>query len=465
MKQLRKSMRVIALILVLMLLVPIGYGFYSLARYGTRWRTSEYNKYLTSMKSTVTAGEITDRHGVTLAATGLDGTRVYAGDATLRRAVVHVVGDVQGRVKNAAESFFAEYLYGANMGYFERLSQYLGTGGLRGDDIALTIDGALCKYILSIFPQDKSGAVVVMNYKTGEVYALMSPPGYDPAASGAVPLRLSTNRATRWLSAPGSAFKIITLAGALTSMPGVTERAFVCTGGVAFGEHERIVTDYAGTAHGELTLKNAFAQSCNSTFAVLALEMGDKALRRAAAAFGVGDDFTFRDLVVENSAFANADSALMGADLAWTGDGQHELGLTPMHLCMISCAVANDGVMMEPRLLLRARGASGAERLGLSAKEYRRALEAQEAAIVREYMRQAVATGTGARAAAPGLTICGKTGTAEIDTQAEDNAWFTGFIASDQYPFAVCVVVTEGGEGGGAAAPIAQKIFTYLAKR
>lgn len=69
MKQLRKSIRVIALVLALMVLLPIGYGGYSLIRYGTRWRTSEYNTYLTSMKSGVTAGSIYDRNGVTLAST------------------------------------------------------------------------------------------------------------------------------------------------------------------------------------------------------------------------------------------------------------------------------------------------------------------------------------------------------------------------------------------------------------
>ena len=136
MKQLRKSIRVIALVLALMVLLPIGYGGYSLIRYGTRWRTSEYNTYLTSMKSGVTAGSIYDRNGVTLASTTVSTdetgetvrTRTYAQDASVRAAVVHVVGDTRGNVKNAAESFMAEYLYGTNMSYAERLKQVLSTG-------------------------------------------------------------------------------------------------------------------------------------------------------------------------------------------------------------------------------------------------------------------------------------------------------------------------------------------------
>ena len=473
MKQLRRSMRIVALVLVLLILLPIVYGGYSLIRYGTRWRTSEYNTYLSSLKSEVIAGNILDRNGVTLAttllSTDVDGeivkTRQYAQDASVRASVVHVVGDTRGNVKNAAESFLAEYLYGANMTYAERLSQLSGSGMLRGDNVQLTIDSSLCAYINSIFPADHSGAVVVMNYKTGELYAEMSFPNYDPQLTSSVSVYQALNRATRWLSAPGSTYKIVTLAAALQNMPDTVSRQFTCTGGVIFGEHERNVMDYGGTAHGNVTLKSAFAQSCNSTFAILAAELGDKAMRKTAGNFGLGDDFTFRDLVVENSAFANSGVALMGADLAWTGAGQNELSVTPLHMCMIAAAIANDGVMMEPRLLLSARSVSGIERAAFEPIVYRTALDAGTAATIREYMRSVVTSGTGRSAAVEGLSICGKTGTAEIDTQEEDNAWFVGFIANDQYPFAVCIAVEEGGGGGSVAAPVAQMIFRYLSQK
>ena len=471
MKQLRKSIRVIALVLALMVLLPIGYGGYSLIRYGTRWRTSEYNTYLTSMKSGVTAGSIYDRNGVTLASTTVSTdetgetvrTRTYAQDASVRAAVVHVVGDTRGNVKNAAESFMAEYLYGTNMTYAERLKQVLSTGSLRGDDITLTLDSSLCAYAASLFPQDKSGAIVVMNYKTGEIYALQSFPNYDPQSGKTVTVRQALNRATRWLSAPGSTFKVITLAAALQSLPGAAESSYTCTGGVSFGEHQRVVTDYGAAAHGTLTLKDAFMKSCNSTFAMLACQMGDKALRKTAQSFGLDDAFTFRDLVVENSAYASSSAALLGADLAWTGAGQNQLAVTPLHMCMVAAAVANDGVMMEPRLLLRAVGAEGAERQTFEPAVYRTAMDAQTAATVREYMRAVVTGGTGRSAAVRGLTVCAKTGTAEIDTQEKDNAWFIGFIDDDAYPFAVCVAVENAGTGGAVAAPIAQKIFARLA--
>ena len=192
MKQLRKAIRICALALAVMVLLPMGYGAYSLIRYGTRWRTSEYNTYLTSMKSGVVAGSVSDRNGGVLASsqvhTGQDGAlttkRVYAQNADVRRAVVHAVGDMRGTVKNAAENFMAEYLYGVNMSFSERLTQLRTGNVLHGNNVTLTLDSGLAAYIASVFPQGKNGAVVVMNYKTGELYALSSFPNFDPAAGG-----------------------------------------------------------------------------------------------------------------------------------------------------------------------------------------------------------------------------------------------------------------------------------------
>ena len=205
MKQLRKSIRVCALVLAIVMLLPMAYGAYSLIRYGTRWRTSEYNTYLVNMKSGVTAGNILDRNGVLLATTDLSTdeygdvirTRVYAQDENVRKSVVHVVGDTKGNVKNAVESFMAEYLYGANMSYAERLAQVAGGGGLRGDNVTLTLDSALCARVSQVFPAGKNGAVVVMNYKTGELLALQSFTNYDPGSGRSVTLRQALNRATR----------------------------------------------------------------------------------------------------------------------------------------------------------------------------------------------------------------------------------------------------------------------------
>ena len=129
---------------------------------------------------------------------------------------------------------------------------------------------------------------------------------------------------------------------------------------------------------------------------------------------------------------------------------------------MIAAAVANDGVMMEPRLLLQAVSPTGAQRAAFEPIPYRTALTPALAQTIKSYMREVVTAGTGTRAAIRGLTICGKTGTAEIDTQEKDNAWFVGFIDSDELPIALCVVVQNAGTGGSVAAPLARQIFQYV---
>ena len=215
-----------------------------------------------------------------------------------------------------------------------------------------------------------------------------------------------------------------------------------------------------GAAHGSLNLRKAFTQSCNSTFAVLAAELGDKNLRRTAASYGVGDDFTFRDLVVENSSYPTVNRN--DGEIAWTGAGQSALTASPLHLCMIASAIANDGVMMEPKLLISATAPNGTQRAKLTAKVYRKPITSDQAAILKDYMRAVVTGGTGTSAKISGTKVCGKTGSAEIDGQEFTNAWFVGFLDEAASPYALSIVVENGGGGGSVAAPIARKIFSWM---
>ena len=197
-------------------------------------------------------------------------------------------------------------------------------------------------------------------------------------------------------------------------------------------------------------------------FAQTALIIGDSALRKTAERFGFNDNFLFRDLVVENSRYPTTNRNSF--EIAWSGVGQSQVAVTPLHMCMIAAAIANDGVMMEPRLLSRVQSPAGTVRMRSSGRVYRTVCSPETAQILDGYMKDAVQNGTGTRAKEDGLTIAGKTGSAEGSANGRDvtHAWFTGYIDSDRYPYAVCVLVEEGGTGGSVAAPVAQKIFAYL---
>ncbi|MBR5110363.1 MAG: hypothetical protein IK099_09210 [Clostridia bacterium] len=468
MKQLQKNIRRVAVFLCALFVLLAAWGAYSLSTYGSRWFASSANTFMRTRKKNVIAGDILDRNSAVLATT-VNGRRVYNSDLNTRRAVVHAVGDSGSNVNNSAESFFASYLYGFNSSFLERLSFALRGEQRRGDTIRLTIDSRLAAYIASIFPSGKAGAVVVMNYKTGEVLTEQSFPNFDPQnITSAVkndPLKPFFNRAVQGLYTPGSTFKMVTAASAIENYTNYASLTFNCTGQLMLGN--RLITD-AGTntaeniitKHGSIDLKKAFQVSCNNSFAILALQLGDARLRKTAEDFGFNDNFLFRDLVVENSSYPTANRN--DGEIGWTGAGQSALTASPLHMCMIAAAIANDGVMMEPKLLISATAPNSTQRAGLTAKVYRKPLTADQAAVLKEYMRAVVTGGTGTGAGISGKRVCGKTGSAEIDGQENTNAWFVGFLDEAGSPYVLSIVVENAGGGGSVAAPMARKIFTWM---
>ena len=407
--------------------------------------------------------------GVVVATTDENGERIYQSNILSRSSMVHLLGDDEGNIANGVDSFQANYLLGFETSLTERVTAFLSGETRRGDNVTITADSRLCTEIVNIFRntsnlKGKCGAVVVMNYKTGEVLAMVSLPVYDPQ-NITDQVRNSSqhpfwNRALQGTLPPGSTFKIITAAAALENLPDAETHVFTCTGATQVMDH--VVHDYNMDQHGDITLDKAFRVSCNNAFAQAALMMGDTALRRTAEAFGFNDNFLFRDLVVENSVYPTQNRN--SVEIAWSGAGQSQVVATPMHMCMVAAAIANDGVMMEPRLLSLVESPTGKVRLRYSQKVYRTACSPEMAQIIDGYMKDVVKSGTGTRAQVSGLTIAGKTGSAEGSDNGMDvtHAWFVGYIDSDQYPYAISVLVENGGSGGSVAAPVARQVFEYL---
>lgn len=470
MKQQKLRFRFLALITIAMLVVSGAYGLYSVSAYGSRWVSSARNTRYRSAKSSVIPGDILDRNGVVVASSDENGKRTYQSNTLSRSSMVHLIGDTEGNVANGIESFQANYLLGFETSLTERVNALLDGTQRKGDTVVITADSKLQTEIVQIFlntsnTRGKCGAAVVMNYKTGEVLALVSLPVYDPQNITDA-IRNSSqhpywNRALQSLMPPGSTFKIITAVAALENLQNAQNAVYTCTGATQVMDNQ-IVTDYGNEQHGEISLAKAFRVSCNNAFAQTALIIGDSALRKTAENFGFNDNFLFRDLVVENSRYPTVNRNSF--EIAWSGVGQSQVAVTPLHLCMISAAIANDGVMMEPRLLSRVQSPTGTIRTRTASRVYRTACSKETAQILDGYMKDVIKSGTGTRARVDGLTIAGKTGSAEGSSNGMDvtHAWFTGYIDDDRYPYAVSVLVEEGGTGGSVAAPVAQKIFTYL---
>ncbi|MBQ8201445.1 MAG: penicillin-binding protein 2 [Clostridia bacterium] len=469
MKQQRFRFKILALLLFSLFILLSLYGLYSINTYGNRWFAYARNPRIREQKQSVIAGDIYDRSGVVLAST-VDGVRTYQPSEEARRAIVHLLGDDEGQVSNGVEGFQTAYLYGFRASLAERINSLFSGEPRRGDNVTLTIDSKLCTAITRYFSsrslsRGKNGAAVVMNYKTGELIAMVSLSSFDPMDTSSVTAESEVywNRATQSLYPPGSTFKIITTIAALDNIENIASRQIICTGSLEV--QGQAIRDFGNAVHNSLTLKNAFVRSCNNAYAMLALTMKDAALRRTAESFGFNDNFLFRDLVVENSAYPTGTQNEF--QVAMSGFGQSSIGVTPLHMCLVGSAIANDGIMMEPALLRQVTSVGGSIRMQFEPRVYRQATTAANAAILQDYMKAVVSSGTGTRARTAGLTICGKTGSAESsrNNRAVTHGWFVGYCANDELPFAVAIIVEDiaDGEGGGStAAPIAGDIFTYL---
>lgn len=462
MKKLRHNIKIIAALVTCMFIVLSVYFSYSVYFYGGRWFANSNNVRLNDQKQQIVAGDITDRAGLVLATTN-NGERVYPRYNDLRRSVAHVVGDNGGIVANGAETFMAQYLLGFNASVVERVQQLFSPDTPRGDNVQLTIDAELCAYAADFLKRYQAGAIVVLNYETGEILCSTSYPSFDPrdvkaTINSGEDNGAFVNRVTQGLYPPGSTFKIITMASALENITDVANQRYNCTGSLLVDR--TTITEASAQVHGLLTMKDAFAQSCNAAFGSLALELGYTRMARTTSAFAFGDNFLFRDMVVYNSQYPTTNQSR--DDLAWSGVGQGRVLVTPLHMAMIAGAVANDGVMMEPRMMQSATASNGTARALTGARSFKRACSPSTARILKEYMIACVQSGTGTQARISGQTVAGKTGSAEIsdDKSVKTHAWFVGFVDGGEHPLAIAVVVEKGGSGGSVAAPIAQRVLS-----
>jgi peptidoglycan glycosyltransferase len=263
---------------------------------------------------------------------------------------------------------------------------------------------------------------------------------------------------------PGSTFKLVTAAAALES--GMYQPDTEVEGPAALrfpGMTYTLPNDFSGACSpsGKITLIDALKISCNTAFGSVGMAVGESALAEQARKFGFGEQLKI-PLTVTPSQFP---SGLSPDHLAQSAIGQYEVRVSPLQMAMISAAIANKGVLMKPRLIdrllapdLTVMSRPGTEELG-------RAVSRETAAKLTSMMETVVASGTGRRARIDGVTVAGKTGTAEQGKGKPPNAWFTAFAPADDPVIAVAVVVEDGGSlgdaasGGRVAAPIAKQVM------
>ena len=452
MKELRQNMRLVGMLVVIAFIGLSAYLALTVFEQGSIWASSSYNTRLN--KSGAARGEITDRDGITLASTA-DGRRAYLDNTAARRALAVTIGDTAGMSGTGVEGYHSAELMNISDSLAERLSAVFNNRERKGSSIQLTIDAKLTAWISKNFPKGYRGAVCVTNYLTGEVLAMVSLPDYDPYDVSAAEDTAYLNRCLQGLYTPGSVFKIVTLAAALEHDPNVVSQQFMCTGEWEYEGGSIVCAGH--TAHGTVDLKTAFAKSCNVTFGKLAYQLGSERLLETAKKLGFNENFKLGDFAIYNSKFPEKAENISG--LVWSGVGQATVLTTPMHMAMITSSVANGGRMVKPWLVKNITAGTGVVTKTGAPSQYRQVLSEDTAAFIQQCMKEAVEKGTATRAKISGLTVCGKTGSAETsdDKSVETNSWYTGYIADSRHPYAVAVVVEQGGAGSRLATETARK--------
>ena len=453
MKELRKNIKYLLGVMVVCFILLTGYLVYDAVIWGNRWLNSPYNPRLQQQRATVTPGDIYDRTGELIVSTNDSGQRTYLENKSQRYAMCHIIGDTKGLCATGVESTYAATLLGYNASFLNTMKQFLEQTPVKGNDITLTADESLCTTAYKAM-DGAPGAVILMNYTTGLILDMSRSPGVDPIPSDAADLSSEAsglvNRAIQGRYVPGSIFKVVTLTAALNN--GITERwGYTCDGTLEL-EGDTITCP---SEHGEQTLEEAFANSCNCAFAQLGVELGADKLVSTAQSMGFYKETMYKDFTLYASKLGiTSDSR--ESEIGWAAIGQDKDTVTPMQMCMIAAGIANGGVVKEPRLVKPS--ALDVSNL-TSALQDSRIMSAELAGQVKDMMRTVVEEGTGTRAAVDGVTVCGKTGPAEVGGSQKAHAWFIGFIEESEHPLAITVIVENGGSGGRVAAPIAQTVL------
>ena len=447
---LRRNIRTLLIIFTVMFCGLVVYLGYMVTMYGERWFVSPYNPRLRNIQDSVEPGDILDRTGKQLVYT-IGDNRVYIKDRTTRKAVAHIIGDSYG-MTYGAQTMFAKYLFGFDKGTIARITDLISGKDRTGSDVTLTIDAALSKRAFEAL-DGHSGAIVVMNYKTGEILTSVSSPTFDPTdmdvfLEGGGESEL-VNRAFSGLYPPGSTFKLVTAAAMIEN--GMSDFEATCSGSTQIGTKTIKCTG----EHGNENLKDAIRHSCNVYFAEASVLLGAQKLNAMANKFLFHSELLFNDVVMRQSEFVASPDA---AENAWAAVGQHHDLISPLHACMIAGAIANDGVMMEPRLLL---AVTDGQMQSFALTPRLAAKPLSDTQQLKSMMIAAVENGTGSAAAISGVTVGGKTGTAEIEDKngKAEHAWFIGFIDDDAHPLCIAVVMERAGSGGRNAAPAARRVL------
>lgn len=467
-QQLNKQILLVTYIFMGLFLILAGYFAY-LAGYSSKnVINNPYNKLQNLLSESVVRGNIYSSDGELLATTVTDDEGNESRYYPLGQEFCHIVGSVDKGLYGLESSYNFELLSSSISPFLKIANDFSGKKD-PGDSIVTTLNAEI-QHTVNQAMSSYDGAAIVMDSKTGDVLAMVSNPGYDPndiaedwediqSSESSVLL----NRATQGLYTPGSIFKIITLYAYLEQGGSEEDYSYDCTGSVEVDG--QTIRCNNSTAHGTVDLKDSFAYSCNCSFINLGKQISAEQMQKAAKKLLFGQKLPL-NVESNQSRFSlkKEDTDFMKAQTMF---GQGETLMSPMHAAMIVSAVANDGTAVRPKFVREIKNVDGKVVKTEESRNYKQLFQPEMAEKLKDYMRSVVEYGTAQRLNQyENLTVYGKTGSAEIDSERNFHSWFVGFAENektdDNYTI---VVITEKMPHGTSPAPsvtIANQILKVL---
>lgn len=433
-------------LLTILLLAGFGFFLYEYVTQADQWAVFSGSPHV-YFAGNMGTGAVTDREGILLL--NMNRQRTYSSSENIRRSTVHWVGDRNGSISAPAVSHYSKQVVSFNL--LNGLYRYGGAGGVAKLTLSTKAQIAALEAL-----GDRKGTVAVYNYRTGELLCAVTSPNYDPDhipdIAGDTTGKYEgvyMNRFTQAAYTPGSIFKIITLTAALDSLPEAENLTFTCTGTYSYGV-DRITCE---SVHGQQSLKQAFCNSCNCAFAQLSGMLGADTLHAYVEKLQVTEPLSFDGITTVKGNFQKSNNAV---ELAWSAIGQYTDLINPCRFLTVMGVIANGGKAAIPYVV--AQAGDGLQGYTAQTQYTEWLLDSETASLVQQYMRNNVVNKYGSNHF-PGMTVCAKTGTAEMDGEKKSTAMFAGFVTDEAYPLAFIVCVEEGGYGSTTCIPIASKVL------
>ena len=430
---------------------------------------NNYNKRQDLLAQTNVRGKILANNGEILAQTATDESGEEKRYYPYGNLFAHVVG-YSTNGKMGVESISNISLLTSNAFVGEKIQNEIDAQKNIGDNVITTLDVDLQQVAyeaLGVY----DGSVIVTEPKTGKILAMVSKPDFDPnkidqewdTIISDKNSSVLLNRATQGLYPPGSTFKIVSALEFFREKNGVVDDyTYQCNGRFVNGTD--VINCYHKTSHGSVNFMESFEKSCNSSFANIGLTLDRNKWAKTCDELLFNEDLPLQ-LTSNKSSYVLSDTD-SEYEVMQTAIGQGETQITPIHLNMISMAIANNGNLMKPYVVSGIENYKGTTVETTTEKKVATLMTQDEATFLKTLMEGVVLNGTASKLDGLSYTAAGKTGSAEFSSVKEDShAWFTGFAPVEEPEICITVILEGAGSGGDYAVPIAKRIFdAYFSK-